>query len=172
MPFSPLWNQETDSRGARGRETAGQPSDAAAPTGGLSEDPEPAPAAGPLVPAQLLLVRPTEPTALGGGQQGDLRHLPGICGLTDRVCACMCVCRGEWCVCICVIHNKNIIVMLRIFLNVGGPFVGEGPHIYSRRIHIKMHFMHCCIVELYSNMFCYLTCITTDNKDKEETYSI
>ncbi|XP_069025597.1 T-cell leukemia homeobox protein 2 isoform X5 [Embiotoca jacksoni] len=56
---------ETDCRGERGREAAGQPADAAASAGSLSEDVEPAAAAGPALPAQLLPLRPAEPAALG-----------------------------------------------------------------------------------------------------------
>lgn len=61
----PCHLQETDSGGARGGAAAGQPSDDAASAGSLPEDSEPAFAAGPPVPAQLLPVRATELTAMG-----------------------------------------------------------------------------------------------------------
>lgn len=62
------FTQETDRRGARGREAAGQPADAAASAGSFPEDVEPASAAGPALPAQLLPLRPAEPAALGRRQ--------------------------------------------------------------------------------------------------------
>lgn len=65
---SPPSTQETDSRGERGREAAGQPADAAASAGSFPEDVEPAIAAGPALPAQLLPLRPAEPAALGRRQ--------------------------------------------------------------------------------------------------------
>ncbi|XP_035275327.1 T-cell leukemia homeobox protein 3-like isoform X1 [Anguilla rostrata] len=74
--------RETDCGGEGGREAAGQPPDAAAPAGGLPEDAGPATPTGPPLPAQLLPLRPAEPAALGRGQQGHLRHLRRICGLT------------------------------------------------------------------------------------------
>lgn len=77
-----LWWQEADRRGERGWATASQPSDAAATTGGLSEDPESTAPTRPSLPTQLLALRPAELTALGGRQQGDVRHLSRICGLT------------------------------------------------------------------------------------------
>lgn len=69
--LSVLWlppTQETDRRGAGGREAAGQPADAAASAGSFPEDVEPAAAARPALPGQLLALRPAEPAALGRRQ--------------------------------------------------------------------------------------------------------
>lgn len=62
--ISVLLLQAADSRGARGRATAGQPDPHAAAAGGLPEDHQPASYPRPAVPAEQLSVRTTKPAAL------------------------------------------------------------------------------------------------------------
>lgn len=59
---------ETNCRGKRGREAAGQPADVAASAGSFPEDVEPAVAARSPLPAQLLPLRPAELAAMGRRQ--------------------------------------------------------------------------------------------------------